>query len=199
MSRLDISAVVLAGGRARRMGGVDKGLIGLNGKPLVKHVGDALAPQVDEVIINANRNRAQYRRFGFAVVDDARQGFEGPLAGMYAALIAAKHDWLLTAPCDGPLIAADYAIKMYDAAQATDAPLAIANDGERMQPVYSLIHRDLADDLANFLTGDDRKIDRWQNRHAFAAVDWRDAQSMFINVNTPEQLAECERLLMTRS
>ena len=189
----DVSAVVLAGGRATRMGGVDKGLLPFMGKPLAARACSLLTPQVAEVLINANRNLGNYRRLGHRVVEDELSGYQGPLAGMHAALLAAAHPWLLTLPCDGPLVSADYARRMLAAAEAEDVLLAVAHDGERPQPVHSLIHRDLADSLAEFLRGGERKIDRWHARHDFATVDFAENKDMFATANTPQQLAELAR------
>ena len=189
-----VSAVVLAGGRATRMGGKDKGLLVFRGKPLAAQICAALAPQVTELMINANRNFASYKKLNYKVIRDQLADYQGPLAGMHAALCQATHPWLLTIPCDGPFVCADYASRMLAAADEKKAPLAVAHDGERMQPVYSLIHRDLADSLERFLQSDERKIDRWHAQHTFATVDFSDYRSMFVNVNTPQQLAEIEQL-----
>lgn len=192
--RANITAVVLAGGRATRMGGVDKGLVLFRGRPLAARIGELLAAQtaVAEVVINANRNRAQYRRLGYRVIEDRLPGHQGPLAGMHAALVVAAQPWLLTIPCDGPFVAAHYAARMRDAAGAAGAQLAVAHDGARAQPVYCLIHRDLAADLEQFLQSDERKIDRWHARHDVVTVDFSDAPGMFTNINTAEELAELE-------
>lgn len=195
--RMRVSAVLLAGGRATRMGGTDKGLIGFQGAPLAARICAALAPQVAELMINANRNRERYRALGYKVVKDNLTGHQGPLAGMHAALLEAAHPWLLTIPCDGPFVCADYAGRMLATANQQNARLAVAHDGERAQPVYSLIHRDLADSLERFLSEGERKIDRWHAQHAFAEVDFSAEQSMFANVNTPQELAELERQAAT--
>jgi len=184
-----VSAVVLAGGRATRMDGADKGLVAFRGRPLVARICEALRPQVAEVMINANRNRERYRQFGHRVIKDRLPGHQGPLAGMHAALLAARHPWLLTIPCDGPFVAADYAARMRAAATAADVLLAVAHDGVRTQPVYSLIHRSLADSLERFLRGGERKIDLWHEQHAFATVDFSADRHLFTNINTPQQLA----------
>lgn len=191
-----VSAVVLAGGRATRMGGADKGLVQFLGEPMAARVGSALQPQVAEVMINANRNLHQYRQLGYPVVADAQHDYQGPLAGMQAALCAATHAWLLTVPCDGPFVADDYAHKMSAAAQSENVQLAVAHDGARLQPVYALLHRQLAASLADFLRGGERKIERWYQQHAFATVDFSQQPAMFTNVNTRRQLAELERRAM---
>ncbi len=188
-----LSAVLLAGGRATRMGGVDKGLMRFLDAPLAVRICAALQPQVAELILNANRNLARYRRLGYRVIEDELVGHQGPLAGMRAALREAAHPWLLTIPCDGPFVASDYAERMIAAAQRQKVKLAVAHDGQRAQPVYSLIHRDLAPSLAQFLTSGERKIDRWQQQHTPATVDFSHDQAMFTNINTPQQLAELEQ------
>lgn len=187
-----LSAVVLAGGRARRMGGTDKGLIPFMGKPLVAQICTALQPQVAELMINANRNLPEYQQLGYSVIQDELDEYQGPLAGMHAALCIATHAWLLTVPCDAPFVADDYAEKMLTTAHAEKVQLAVAHDGNRLQPVYSLIHRDLVTSLNQFLESGERKIDRWFQQHTFATVDFSEQARMFTNINTMEQLAEAE-------
>lgn len=190
----DLTAAVLAGGRATRMGGADKGLMQFRGRPLAARIGAALAAQaaVAEVLINANRNLDAYRQLGFPVIEDRLPGHQGPLAGMHAALLAAAQPWLLTVPCDGPFVAANYASKMRAAAVDAGAKLAVAHDGARAQPVYALIHRDLAADLEQFLRSYERKIDLWHARHDGITVDFSATPAMFTNINTAAQLTELE-------
>ena len=192
-TRPALSAVILAGGRATRMGGNDKGLIPFLGAPLVERICAVLAPQVSEMLINANRNLEQYQQLGHKVIKDYIDGYQGPLAGMQAALFEAEHSWLLTAPCDGPYISEFYADRMLDAATAENVHLAVAHDGERLQPVYALIHRNLADSLVRFLQSGQRKIDHWYGQHAYATVDFSADRRMFANINSPENLGELER------
>ncbi len=188
-----LSAVILAGGRATRMGGADKGLIEFLGEPLAARICAGMESQATELMINANRNLDRYRQLGCKVVEDQLPGHQGPLAGMHAALAAAKYPWLLTIPCDGPFVHPGYARIMHTAAREQNVRLAVAHDGTRMQPVYSLIHRDLAPSLEQFLATGERKIDRWHAQHPFATVDFSAEPSMFININTPQQLAEMEQ------
>ncbi|MDX1605534.1 MAG: molybdenum cofactor guanylyltransferase MobA [Candidatus Competibacterales bacterium] len=189
-----LTGVVLAGGRARRMGGRDKGLIPLAGEPLAARAARLLGPQVDALLINANRNRDEYAALlpGVRVVGDATGGFLGPLAGMLAALEATRTDYVLTVPCDSPLLRGDYAERMVAALVAADARLAVAHDGERLQPVFALLQRDLSPDLRRALGAGERKIDRWYARHRPALADFGDAPAMFRNVNTPEELQALE-------
>lgn len=193
------TAVILAGGRAMRMGGGDKALRDFCGAPLLAQICDAIAPQVAEVLVNANRNLDAHRAFGHAVIADELHGHLGPLAGMHAALRAAAHEWLLTLPCDSPFVRADYALRMRAAADSAGARLAVAHDGARTQPVFALIHRDLTADLEEFLRAGGRKIDRWHARHLCAPADFSGETRMFANANTPQEWAEMERDAVTQT
>lgn len=175
------------------MGGQDKGLIQVSGRSIVDRVASQLSKQVTTVLINANRNINLYQRLGHAIVNDRLENFQGPLAGMAAALNRIENDWLLTVPCDGPFLAKDYAQRMLRSAEENHVKLAVASDGERLQPVYALINKQLVNSLEIFLKSGERKIDRWYAQHAYATVSFSDQAHMFTNVNTPEQLKEVER------
>lgn len=190
-----VTGLVLAGGRARRMGGHDKGLITLNGVPMAEHVLRALRPQVGAVLINANRNRDRYAQLGCPVIGDSEGGFLGPLAGMLSGMQAARTPLLASVPCDSPLVPHDLVARLLAALTAADARLAVAHDGERLQPVFALLDVTLRDDLQAFLAGGERKIDRWYARHACAQADFSDAPEAFRNVNTPEERQALERRL----
>lgn len=190
-----ITAIILAGGRATRMGGTDKGLVELAGRPMIAHVLEVLAPQVEAVLINANRNLERYAAFGWPVVPDVDTGFLGPLAGLAAGLRAADTPLVLTAPCDSPLLAGDLAGRLYSALETEDAEIAVPFDGERLQPVFALLRRELGDSLAAYLGGGDRKIDRWFAQHRLARVDFSDRPETFVNVNDPEERAALEARL----
>lgn len=182
----DITALVLAGGKSRRMGGRDKGLLPFGDGLLVGHVLDAVLPQVRTALISANRNREAYARFGFPVLADPLEGFQGPLAGFLAGLEAMQTTYLLTLPCDGPVIVPDLARRLADGLSAAVADIAVAHDGERLQPVYALIHRRVLPGLRRALAEGERKIDRWYPRHNWVTVDFSDCPEQFSNINTPE-------------
>ena len=186
--RAEITAVILAGGMGRRMGGQDKGLVELDGEPLILHVIRALEPQVGEVLINANRNLHRYADFGHAVVRDDLEGFQGPLAGMLSAMRRAQTPLLLTVPCDAPLLPGDLAARLATDLREQDARIAVAHDGRRLQPVHALMETALADDLEAFLASGERKIDRWYARHPMSETDFSDRPETFVNVNTLEEL-----------
>ncbi|GAB4348408.1 MAG: molybdenum cofactor guanylyltransferase [Gammaproteobacteria bacterium] len=194
---LPVTAVVLAGGMGRRMGGEDKGLITLKGHPLVEYALRALAPQVDGIIISANRNLERYSRYGYPVVSDTIGEYCGPLAGMAAAMAAAPAGWLVTAPCDSPLIPGDYVARMVEGLANDDAEIAVARDSERLQPVFALIPTQLQESLIRFLESGERKIDRWYGRHRYTEIDFSDRPSMFLNLNRPEEREALENALAT--
>lgn len=179
-----MTGVILAGGRARRMGGQDKGLVPFSGRPLVTWVIDALAPQVGALLINANRNQKAYGAFGHPVIADDIEGFQGPLAGFASAMAAAVTPWILTAPCDGPFLPLDLAQRLADALVRERADIAVASDGERMQPVYALIPVALAPSLHAYLAAGERKVHLWYARHRVALADFHGRPQRFANVNS---------------
>lgn len=193
--RPEITAIVLAGGRATRMGGMDKGLVELAGRPMIAYVLEVLAPQVDYVLINANRNFERYAAFGWPVVPDEDSGFLGPLAGLAAGLGAAQTPLVLSAPCDSPLLARDLAARLYAALATEHAEIAVPFDGQRLQPVFALARREVLGSLAAYLDGGGRKIDRWFAQHRVARVDFSDRPETFINVNDAQECAALERTL----
>jgi molybdenum cofactor guanylyltransferase len=181
----DITAVILAGGQGRRMGGLDKGLIEFNGVPLVSILIDRLLRQSVAILINANRNHERYQSLGYPVVSDQLEDYQGPLAGFASAMNAVSSDYILTLPCDSPLLVGDYVARFIAAHAQSLAPVVVAHDGERLQPVHALVSRDLLPSLQQFLRSDDRKIDRWYALHDFAKADFSDCAEMFRNINTP--------------
>ena len=182
-----IDAVILAGGMARRMGGNDKGLVELNGQPMIAHTIARIAPQVDRILINANRNQSQYSDLGFPVISDDLSGYLGPLAGMVTALGHTSADYLLVVPCDCPLLPQDLVPRMLAAIQSQQAEMAVASDGTREQPVVLLMKPQLRTSMKAFLDKGERKIDFWYAQHHCVVVSFEDQPNAFVNVNTPEQ------------
>ena len=191
-----ITGLVLAGGQARRLGGIDKGLLEVAGRPMIERVLEALRPQVGTIVINANRNLESYRRYGYPVLSDAVEGYLGPLAGVLTGLRALRSEYLLTVPCDSPLVAPDLAALMYSAAATSGAEVTVAHDGERQQPVFLLLRRDLEASLAAFLAGGERKIDRWFASHRLAEADLSARREAFLNVNDDAQREQVEAMLL---
>ena len=185
--RHDITGVVLAGGRARRMGGEDKGLIRVGGEAMVVHALRGLAPQVGALLVNANRNQERYAELGGCpVVADADGDYAGPLAGMASAMQHATTRYILTVPCDSPLLAPGLGERLFGALRADDAEISVAHDGVRMQPVFALLDCALHLSIVDYLASGGRKIDAWYAQRRLALADLSDDPDMFLNVNTPE-------------
>lgn len=190
MNLNDTTAVILAGGRARRMGGQDKGLIRLGGRPIIEYIIAALEQQAKTLIINANRHRAEYAGYGFKVIADERAGFCGPLAGMAGAMNIIDTDYLATAPCDSPFIPPDLVARLSEALLREAADISVAHDGRRMQPVFCLLKRSLGPSLNDYLGAGGRKIDHWFARHKLARADFSDRPGAFANINTPADIEQ---------
>lgn len=190
--RREITGVILAGGLGRRMGEQDKGLLPLEGRPLVVHVIDVLRPQVGRLIISANRNLDRYRALGLPVVEDMVGEFFGPLVGMASAMRDASSPLVLAVPCDAPSVPADLCARLYRQMRATGADISVAHDGTRMQPVFALLRRDLLSDLLEYLNKGGRKIDTWYAKHRLVLTDFSDRPDAFLNINTPQELIAAE-------
>ena len=188
-----VTAVILAGGMGKRMGGQDKGQVSLNGQPLIEYVIEAIHPQVANILINANRNLDIYARYGYPVLSDQLADYQGPLAGFATGMRAANTSHIVTVPCDGPLLSHDLVKRLLDALQRDKADLAVAYDGLRLQPVYALIPVQLLSSLENFLASGQRKIDRWYAEHKMALADFTDNPQTFFNINTPEDRHRLEQ------
>jgi len=181
-----VAAVVLAGGRGSRMGGADKGLIDYRGRPLVQWVLAAIAPQVDELVMSANRNLDVYAALGHRVLPDILPDYPGPLAGVLAALQAVVADWLLVVPCDTPHLPTDLAARLLDAAKREQVPLAVAADALRTHHTCFIVRTDQREYLAAFLARGERAVRHWQAGLPSASVLF-DA-GCFANFNQPQDL-----------
>lgn len=185
LSKDSVTGIILAGGQATRMGGIDKGLVTLAGRPMVEHIIERLRPQTAALIINANRSHDRYQQYRLPVVADHLGDYAGPLAGMASGLTASQTDWVVTVPCDSPLVPPDLVERLCQALQRDQAELAVAEGAGRLQPVFALLPRRLLPSLEAFLASGDRKIDRWYAQHRMAIADFADAPEAFLNVNTP--------------
>jgi len=190
----EIGAVVLAGGRAERLGGVDKGLIVLAGTPLAGHVLARITPQVDAVVLSANRNLARYAAFGHPVVEDDTPGYPGPLAGILAGCASLSQAWCLVVPCDTPFLPSGLGVGLLAAAREADSRLARASDGQRGHYAVMLMHRSLLADMRQWLAAGEHRLRAWQDRHRPAEACFADANA-FLNINTDADLMRAEALL----
>ena len=187
----EISAVILAGGMARRMGGVDKGLQLLDGQPMVQHVLHRVRPQVASVLINANRHLEQYQHFEVPLCSDTISGYAGPLAGMHAALLQINTPYLLSVPCDAPQLPNDLVARLADALSQhnADAAVAVTGTGAQRQrhPVFVLLKSALLPLLEKYLDQNGRKVDQWLGSIHCVDVPFDD-EAAFTNVNTMEEM-----------
>lgn len=182
----DITAVILAGGKARRMDGEDKGLINLNGRALIDYIISALRPQAGDILINANRNLQQYGRYGLPVVADVLGDYLGPLVGMATGMHTTDRPYIVTVPCDSPFIPGALVETLYRSLDDQQADISVAHDGTRMQPVFALLRCELLPDLLAYLDEGGRKIDTWYDRQRLAIADFSNSPDTFMNLNTPE-------------
>ena len=193
INKEDITIVILAGGKSERMGGQDKGLMQINKKYIIKHLYNICKEYSNEIYVNANRNLATYSEMGLIAWKDILENYQGPLAGMYTSLMNAKTKYVMTLPCDGPLVNHVYFKRMIDINSNFD--IRAAHDGNRIQPVYSLIQKDLLNNLKLFIDTGQRKIDRWYNQCNLELVDFSDEKNIFININSQKDLIEYKKII----
>jgi len=187
-----ITGVILAGGLGRRMGSVDKGLQPLRGRPMVAWVIERFAPQVDQVLINANQNLERYAALGHRVIPDEIAGYAGPLAGLHRGLTEAAYELVATVPCDSPFLPHDLVARLRAALELRDAEIAVAKTGDQPHPVFCLCRRSVRRGLAGFLAGGGRKIDAWYAKLKVVEVAFDDNPGAFSNVNTEAELKAFE-------
>ncbi|UYO92997.1 molybdenum cofactor guanylyltransferase MobA [Pollutimonas sp. M17] len=212
IARAHITGLILAGGRARRMQGggldIDKGLLGLDGAPLVAHAQRYLAPQVGALLVSANRHLEDYADYGRVLADDPALGSDlGPLSGVASALAASSSPWLAVMPVDVLNLPADMVARLARAADEAGALIAYASTadpawevasspdrpgsaegGGRAHPLCMVVHASLARSLRDYLEAGDRKVQLWQKRHAAVPVFFDPGPDAFFNINTPEDL-----------
>lgn len=184
-----VSGIILAGGRGSRMGAADKGWIEFEGRPLIEHVLERLTPQVDDIVISANRSLERYRALGHPAIGDVYPDFAGPLAGLHAALPHTRHSLVVSVPCDCPAFPSDLVARLEEALSTTGADVAVATAGGRVHPVFCLCRRTVWNSLDAFLRSGGRKVDAWYAQLAHVEVSFDDQAAGFRNLNAPEDLA----------
>ncbi len=183
-----ITGLIIAGGRGQRMGGKDKGLIEWQHRPLVEHVLQRLEPQVHQLFVNANRNQQRYAEYGHRVISDQWQDYRGPLAGILAGLKQSETEWLLCAPCDAPLLPTDLNQRLCAAVNDHNTQIAFVDDGDRQQPLFCLLHKNLVGPLEAFIANGDRGVFYWMKQLNPARANYADQAAAFANFNYPEDL-----------
>lgn len=192
MTSTCVSGVILAGGLARRMHNQDKGLVRFKGQVLISYAIKAMTPLVTELLINANRHHDAYQQFGLRVIADQTDQFDGPLAGILTAMLAAKNAVLLVMPCDSPLITTVHLERLLTARALEDSDVAVAFDGARLHPVFLAIKTHLSPHLQAYLDRGERKLEGWLRQHNWVTVDFSDVTEVFVNLNTLEELRALE-------
>jgi len=185
----EVTGVILAGGQGRRMHGEDKGLIELCGKPLFLHVFTILAPQVNNVVISANRNIDVYQQQGVHVIQDVLSGYPGPLAGMLSVMETLEHEWFLFCPCDTPNIPPDLLSRLWAGRKTAIVKAVWANDGDRDHPGIALLHTSLKDPLRAYLASGERRVMQFLQHAGGHSVPFNDGKEAFANINTPDDLS----------
>ena len=183
-----ISAVILAGGKARRMNGADKGLQLLKNKPLISHVIERLQPQVIDISINANRHHEEYAQWGFPVFSDELPDFQGSLSGMLTSLEQAKTDFVLFVPCDSPYFPQNLLEKLKSAVKNDRTLIAYAKDKAREHPTFCLMSVQLKEKLRAYLNEGERRLLQFMNKNGAVAVQFDEQEGRFVNFNTLEDL-----------
>lgn len=199
---ISITGIILAGGQGRRMANsdtdssitktIEKGLVNFLNQPMIAHVAQRLKPQVNEIIINANTETERYAALGYPVIQDNIVGYAGPLAGLHAGMRAAKNLYILSVPCDSPLLAVDLAKRLTTALVESGADIAVAKTASQVHPVFCLCNKSLLPHLENYLHNSGRKFDAWYGSLNVIEVPFDDNPLAFANVNTPEDLANLE-------
>ena len=187
---ISISAVILAGGQAKRMGGVDKGLQTLHGKPLFQFIYDRLHSQVEHISVNANRNQAIYATAGLPVFGDKIEGFQGPLSGILTALERSETDFVLFVPCDSPFFPDNLLEKLKSAVDFHGVSIAYVHDGEREHPTFCLMACGLKDKLAAYLASGERRMLQFMRQNGAVSVDFSENKAAFTNINTLDELQQ---------
>lgn len=190
-----ITGLILAGGRASRMGGVDKGLITVNGKCMIEHCIAKLRPQVGQIFISANRNTEQYGQYGFTVLEDNFGEFEGPLAGLLRALEISKTAPVLVVPCDAPLVPSDLANRLLEFYVEGETTAVIPHDGTRLQMLFGLYSQDVISSLTEYLASGQRKVEIWVTALDHIVVDFSNEKESFMNINTKSDLQTAQSIL----
>ena len=196
MNREQVTAVIIAGGKGRRFQGEDKGLILFHGRTIVARIVEQLSEQIPSIVINANRNLAQYRQFNVPVIADELSDYQGPLAGILMAMQWAqieKQRHIIVLPCDAPFVCPHYVQRMMQAlARDRLADIAVAFDGDRSQPLHAMITVSLQDNLKDYIKSGGRKVGHWYSQQKMVLVDFSDSAEMFQNINSADELTMLE-------
>jgi len=175
------SAIILAGGEGKRVGGRDKGLIPWNGTPMIEHIVHALETQTQEILISCNRNHEIYARYAAVTVKDSRDGFQGPLSGIFSVHSHCNFDYVLTVPCDCPKLPPDLVSRLHESLGNYD--IAVIEDGDGIQPLFFLCRKSLLPSIDSYLSAGKRSVRGWLSGHRWTTADFTDYKDGFLNLN----------------
>ena len=187
-SSQQITGIILSGGRGSRMGGVDKGFAELDGQPFIELAIKRLKPQVDNLIISANREIERYSKFGYPVIRDTQGDYAGPLSGIASALFHARTGLAMIVPCDMPYLPSDLVERMRIKLEHGNAEVCLADDGTNLHPVICLIKTELLEQLVSDIEAGERKTGLWMKQRNYVTEDFSDCSADFRNINTKEEL-----------
>jgi len=187
ISKNEITAVILSGGRSSRMGGEDKGLVEFRTRPMISYVCDVIQDKVSKILISANRNHGVYQAYG-EVVEDNLADFQGPLSGISAALNVCSTPYLFVLPCDSPLITSELIDEIIEGMADSSAEICVAHDGQTMHTTFALIKTDLNASLDEFLASGERKMALWYREKKLTRVDVSSHLEVLTNINRVEDL-----------
>lgn len=194
--REHITGGILAGGRGRRMTGADKGLLLLNGRPLITHVIDIIQPHVNHLIISANRHPDRYRSLGYPVIADAAYDFQGPLAGSARILEQADTPYVMIVPCDTPFLPENLVQRLAEELYISGSDAAVARSADGVQPLCVLLSRQVAPNLRDYMASGGRKAVEWMSQLNQVVANFPEQPHAFYNINTPMELSAAEAMLM---
>ncbi|MBS83332.1 MAG: molybdenum cofactor guanylyltransferase [Gammaproteobacteria bacterium] len=189
-----LTTLILAGGKATRMEGIDKGLMSIDGNYIINYISNIAKKYSKDVIVNVNRNFEKYESMGMVICKDIKKGFQGPLAGIHSGLLMIDTEYMITVPCDGPFIKDIFFEKMISLNDNYD--INVAHDGKRIQPVYSMYKKKLVNNLEDFLKTDQRKIDLWFKKNSTNLVDFSQYIEMFVNINDTNELEKYKNQIL---
>jgi len=190
----NVTGIILAGGRGRRMQNKDKGWIHYQNKPFIEHVLEKLKPQVTDIVISANRNLDNYKKLGYPIIPDRNKNHEGPLAGILATLSVIRTDFALIVPVDAPSLPSNLLKTLLSSLKPENGPmkLILAHDGQRLQPLFGVYDKRLAPDIEHYLASGNRKLTEWCLAQRPVVVDMSLYADQLCNINTPGNLSALE-------
>lgn len=190
-----ISGIILAGGLSRRMEGKNKALIQVDNKELISYIIEQFHPQVNELLINTNQEHQLFQSLGFPLIADEFADNPGPMAGIHAGLMKMKHDYLAVVPCDCPCFPADLVSRLYKSISNSDTMLAVAFDGEQIQPTFCLVHKNYVDSLADAICRQQNKLSQWLIQNDAIKVHFNVQTPVFFNINRHSDLLQWQQLI----